>query len=162
MNELPAVNTSGAAYAPARRSPRHRDSAFRKQAFVLCGIPHFLLQKALFRMKSPIAENLGEQIRRARTSRKLTQPDLAARLGRDRARISELERDLLNTRIGRDRLALLLEICDALDLAPMLVPTERLKAVRDALAAPGGDARPGHASSTFDDVFVDLSDEDDA
>lgn len=112
-------------------------------------------------MKSPIAENLGAQIRHARTARKLTQPDLAARLGRDRARISELERDLLNARIGRDRLALLLEICDALDLAPMLVPVEKLAAVRAVLSASATVATPaGQASNAFDDVFVDLSDED--
>ncbi|WP_284218233.1 helix-turn-helix domain-containing protein, partial [Shinella yambaruensis] len=85
-------------------------------------------------MKSPIAEQLGAQLRRARKGRDLTQPALAARLGRDRARISELERDLLQARRGRDRLALLLEICDALDLAPVLVPAERLAAVQALLA----------------------------
>ena len=128
---------------------------------MLSGIPHLLLQKALFRMKSPIAENLGAQIRHARTARKLTQPDLAARLGRDRARISELERDLLNARIGRDRLALLLEICDALDLAPVLVPAEKLAAVRGLLAATSAPATPsGQTTNAFDDVFVDLSDEE--
>ncbi len=111
-------------------------------------------------MKSPIAEDLGAQIRHARTSRNLTQPELAARLGRDRARISELERDLLHARIGRDRLALLLEICDALDLAPVLVPTEKLAAVRDMLALrPASTTPTGPGSSAFDDVFVDLSDE---
>lgn len=110
-------------------------------------------------MKSSIAENLGTQIRHARTSRKLTQPDLAARLGRDRARISELERDLLHARIGRDRLALLMEICDALDLAPVLVPVEKLSAVRDMLApAAAGTTSSGPATTAFDDVFVDLSD----
>lgn len=110
-------------------------------------------------MKTPLAENLGAQLRRARTGRNLTQPALGARLGRDRARISELERDLLQGRLGRDRLALLLEICDALDLAPVLVPVEKLTAVRDLLvpAAPKQTpAAPGE--TTFDDVFVDLSD----
>ena len=112
-------------------------------------------------MKSPIAENLGAQIRQARTSRNLTQPALAARLGRDRARISELERDLLHARIGRDRLALLLEICDALDLAPVLVPVERLSAVQAMLApAKAVTTSAGPTSNAFDDVFVDLSDEE--
>ncbi|CAK7261533.1 MULTISPECIES: helix-turn-helix domain-containing protein [unclassified Shinella] len=110
-------------------------------------------------MKPPIAEQLGAQLRRARKGRDLTQPALAARLGRDRARISELERDLLQARRGRDRLALLLEICDALDLAPVLVPAERLAAVQALLAPAGageGAAAPG--GTAFDDVFVDLSD----
>lgn len=112
-------------------------------------------------MKTPIAENLGAQIRQARTGRSMTQPDLAARLGRDRARISELERDLLQGRIGRDRLALLLEICDALDLVPVLVPAAALSTVHDALHK--GEGTPVHAgpvSTAFDDVFVDLSDKD--
>jgi transcriptional regulator with XRE-family HTH domain len=110
-------------------------------------------------MKSSVAENLGAQLRRTRKSRDLTQPALAARLGRDRARISELERDLIQGRLGRDRLALLLEICDALDLSPVLVPAERLAAVQ-ALLAPAGPkedaARPG--GTAFDDVFIDLAD----
>lgn len=110
-------------------------------------------------MKSPIAERLGAQLRRARKERSLTQPALAARLGRDRARISELERDLLQARVGRDRLALLLEICDALDLAPILVPTERLAAVRDVLAPTRPEEGPASPDgNVFDDVFVDLSD----
>lgn len=114
-------------------------------------------------MKSPIAEQLGAQLRQARKGRSLTQPALAARLGRDRARISELERDLLQARVGRDRLALLLEICDALDLAPVLVPVGKLTAVQAVLAPDGtgeasiAPAAPG-ASTAFDDVFVDLSD----
>jgi transcriptional regulator with XRE-family HTH domain len=110
-------------------------------------------------MKSSVAENLGAQLRRTRKSRDLTQPALAARLGRDRARISELERDLIQGRLGRDRLALLLEICDALDLSPVLVPAERLAAVQ-ALLAPAGPkedaARPD--GTAFDDVFIDLAD----
>lgn len=111
-------------------------------------------------MKSSLLHDLGIQLKDARRGRKLTQPALAARLGRDRARISELERDLVNERLGRDRLALLLEICDALDLVPMLVPNAKAAAVRTIIAA--GQARPvAPASSTaFDDVFVDLSEDD--
>jgi transcriptional regulator with XRE-family HTH domain len=112
-------------------------------------------------MKTPIAENLGAQLRQARTGRSMTQPDLATRLGRDRARISELERDLLQGRIGRDRLALLLDICDALDLVPMLVPVEKLSAVQGALQQGEGRVLSSSPTSTaFDDVFVDLSGED--
>lgn len=113
-------------------------------------------------MKSTVLHDLGLQLRQARTRRKLTQPALAARLGRDRARISELERDLLNERPGRDRLTLLLEICDALDLQPMLVPKARAAEVR-ALLAPGPARLPSPqaVSTAFDDVFIDLSDDGD-
>jgi transcriptional regulator with XRE-family HTH domain len=111
-------------------------------------------------MRQAILRNLGLQIKEARAKRKLTQPALAARLGRDRARISELERDLLNERLGRDRLALLLEICDALDLAPMLVPMAMANDVRAILASAPRQPAPSQAPSTaFDDVFVDLSED---
>ncbi len=108
------------------------------------------MQMAIFRM-------LGERLRHERRARGLTQPDLAARLGRDRARISEIERDLLNNRLGRDRLTLFAEICDALDLAPVLVPRGRLGEIQ-ALLQPAAGPRPGDTvGSVFDDVFVDLS-----
>jgi len=114
-------------------------------------------------MKQSILRDLGLQLKEARARRKLTQPALAARLGRDRARISELERDLLNERLGRDRLALLLEICDALDLTPMLVPAARANDVRAILTpAPARPAPPQAPTTAFDDVFVDLSDDEDA
>ncbi|ANH07753.1 hypothetical protein shn_26880 (plasmid) [Shinella sp. HZN7] len=110
-------------------------------------------------MKSSVAEDLGAQLRRTRKGRDLTQPALAARLGRDRARISELERDLIQGRLGRDRLALLLEICDALDLAPVLVPAERLAAVQALLVPTGsGEGATSPGGTAFDDVFVDLAD----
>lgn len=114
-------------------------------------------------MKHSILRDLGLQLKEARAKRKLTQPALAARLGRDRARISELERDLLKERLGRDRLALLLEICDALDLTPMLVPTARTNEVRAMLATSHERALTQQPPSTaFDDVFVDLSDDEEA
>ncbi len=71
------------------------------------------------------AKGLGSQLRAARKARSMTQPDLAQRLGRDRARISELERDLINGRKSKDRLTLLLDCCDALGIMPLLVPKER-------------------------------------
>lgn len=113
-------------------------------------------------MTRDILRDLGIQLRAARAKRKLTQPALAARLGRDRARISEIERDLLNERIGRDRLALLLEICDALDLTPMLVPTAQADDVRAILASAPRRPHLPPASTAFDDVFVDLSDEEES
>lgn len=114
-------------------------------------------------MKRAILRDLGLQLKDARAKRKLTQPDLAERLGRDRARISELERDLLNERLGRDRLALLLEICDALDLTPVLVPSAKANDIRATLAsASTRSSLPQMPSTAFDDVFVDLSDDEDA
>jgi transcriptional regulator with XRE-family HTH domain len=114
-------------------------------------------------MKYDVLRGLGRQLKEARAKRKLTQPALAARLGRDRARISELERDLLNERLGRDRLALLLEICDALDLMPVLVPTAKMGDVRKVLAFVPAPPTSSHSPSTaFDDVFVDLSEDEDA
>jgi transcriptional regulator with XRE-family HTH domain len=114
-------------------------------------------------MKQAVLRDLGLQLKDARAKRKLTQPALATRLGRDRARISELERDLLNERLGRDRLALLLEICDALDLTPMLVPSTKANDVRAILAsAPTRPTSSQAPSTAFDDVFVDLSEDEDA
>jgi transcriptional regulator with XRE-family HTH domain len=86
----------------------------------------------------------------------LNQADLAARVGRAPARISELERDLLTSRLGKDRLTLLAEICDALDLVMVLRP-------RDQLTGPEFSERgstpraSGDQPSVFDEVFVDLS-----
>jgi len=114
-------------------------------------------------MRQAILRDLGLQLKEARKKRKLTQPELATRLGRDRARISELERDLLNDRLGRDRLTLLLEICDALDLTPMLVPAAKASDVRAVLASTAAQpASPQAPSTAFDDVFVDLSDDEEA
>lgn len=118
-------------------------------------------EKAVIRMRQAILRDLGLQLKEARAKRKLTQVALAARLGRDRARISELERDLLNERHGRDRLALLLEICDALHLTPMLVPAAKASEVRTILApTPARSTLPQAPSTAFDDVFVDLSDDE--
>jgi transcriptional regulator with XRE-family HTH domain len=105
---------------------------------------------------------LGEAIRSERRRRGLNQADLAARVGRAPARISELERDLQTSRLGKDRLTLLAEICDALDLVLILTPRDQVpqgvqgvQGVRPPAPIPSG-AQP----SVFDEVFVDLSDED--
>jgi len=113
-------------------------------------------------MPSTFFGMVGDQLKRARQRRKMTQPDLAGRVGRDRARISELERDLLNNRMGRDRLTLLAEICDALDLVPMLVTRAQATAMREAVAPSPVPPTTGRPRSTFDEVFVDLADPDEA
>lgn len=108
-----------------------------------------------------LLHTLGEQIKRARKSRQMTQAELAARVGRSMPRISELERDLESNRWGRDRLTLFAEVCDALDLVPLLVPRARvpeLQALVDQ-KRPAGSHRA--VPSSFDDLFVDLGDEED-
>jgi transcriptional regulator with XRE-family HTH domain len=109
---------------------------------------------------SEILSMIGKQLRQARRARALTQSGLAARLGRDRARISGFERELANNRMGRDRLTLLAEICGALGLVPVLVPRARAQEI-EALVAEGGiSAGRRAAPGAFDDLFVDLGDDD--
>lgn len=103
----------------------------------------------------PVFVSLGKQLRIARRRRAMSQHDLAYRVGRDKARISELERDLSANRMGRDRLTLLADLCDALDLVPLLVPKGRLVEAKRLLdpRPPGSAPR---VATVFDDVFVDL------
>jgi transcriptional regulator with XRE-family HTH domain len=106
---------------------------------------------------------MGEQLYASRKRRRMTQPDIARRLGRDQARISGLERDMLDGRLGRDRLTLFAEMCDALDLVPVLVPRAKARAILAELAAqPGIRSDPSSPRSTYDEVFVDLGGEEDA
>jgi transcriptional regulator with XRE-family HTH domain len=112
-------------------------------------------------MSTDLFQDVGRQLRQARQRRRLTQPALATRVGRNQARISELERDLLNARLGRDRLTLLLEICDALDLVPLLAPRARAAELRAALDMPPAPPAASGTGSTFDDVFIDLTAGDD-
>ncbi len=112
-------------------------------------------------MRSDPMPQLGAALRQRRRERGLTQPELAKRVDRSPPRISELETSLEQGRLGRDRLSLLVELCDALDLMPLLIPRERVQAVQRVLAggvAESGAPGPGRA---FDDVFVDLSGDDD-
>lgn len=110
---------------------------------------------------SNILEAIGEQLQQARRKRGLSQADLALRLGRDRARISEFERALAGNRMGRDRLTLFAEICDALDLVPVIVPRARASEIRTIVEGREGDgARRRSAPSAFDDLFVDLDDDE--
>jgi transcriptional regulator with XRE-family HTH domain len=109
-------------------------------------------------MRSNLLRPLGEVLRRTRRERGLTQLMLAARLGRSASRISELEKDLLTGRQGKDRLTLLVEICDALDLVPVLVSRER---AHDLTSSGRLESKsPGTPPTIFDEIFTDLSDED--
>lgn len=112
-------------------------------------------------MGSTIFSIIGEQLRALRAERSWSQPALAERLGRNRARISELERDLASNRLGRDRLTLFAEICDALDVVPVLVPRARAAEIRQLVGKSiMGDVRTVPVRSSFDELFVDLGDEE--
>ena len=112
-------------------------------------------------MEHDIFSQLGAQLRVCREARGWTQPDMATRVGRSPARISELENDLLKGRLGRDRLTLFAEICDALNLVPILVPRDRVTAVRDIANAKSRRVQsPETPGSAFDDLFVDLGESD--
>ncbi|KGD89185.1 MULTISPECIES: helix-turn-helix transcriptional regulator [Rhizobium/Agrobacterium group] len=112
-------------------------------------------------MPETIFNILGTQLRAARMRRGLSQPEIAARLGRNRARISELERDLASNRWGRDRLTLFAEICDALDLIPVLVPRSRIAEVRRLIEETSSEKRQSKQTpSAFDELFIDLGEED--
>ncbi len=112
-------------------------------------------------MRDEIFQRLGRTLKAARLRRGLTQPELASRLGRTTSRISELETDLARGRLGKDRLTLLAEICDALDLVPVLIPRDQVSTIEQQIGRT--DRKPGASvqGSVFDDVFVDLFDADD-
>ncbi|HEY1607373.1 MAG TPA: helix-turn-helix transcriptional regulator [Allosphingosinicella sp.] len=110
-------------------------------------------------MACTIFSMIGEQLRALRAERSWSQPALAARIGRDRARISELERDLAGNRWGRDRLTLFAEICDALDVVPVLVPKARAAEARQLVErTKSGSIHALPVRPIFDELFVDLGD----
>jgi len=108
---------------------------------------------------SIILQTIGSELQRARRARGLSQAELAMRVGRDRARISEFERELAGNRMGRDRLTLFAEICDALDLMPVIAPRTRAAELRSLIEGRGDDRLQSRTVPTaFDDLFVDLDD----
>jgi transcriptional regulator with XRE-family HTH domain len=114
-------------------------------------------------MLPTIFSTLGEQLRALRAERGWSQPALAKRVGRNRARISELERDLASDRLGRDRLTLFAEICDAFDVVPVLVPRARAAEVRQQIEnSATANMLTTPIRSVFDEVFVDLGNEEKA
>lgn len=105
--------------------------------------------------------SLGRQIRQERLKADMSQRDVASRVGRNAVRISEFERDLLQERWGRDRLTLLVEICDALALDIVLVPRARAAEIESLVRATPVPMAQGDVISAFDDLFVDLGDDED-
>lgn len=91
----------------------------------------------------------------------MSQRDLASRVGRNAVRISEFERDLLHERWGRDRLTLLVEICDALSLDIVLVPRARAAEIESLVRGTPYPLSQGDVTSAFDDLFVDLGNDED-
>lgn len=78
--------------------------------------------------------NFGEALRKARVRKKLSQRELAQRLGVTQATISHAE-------AGRDlRVATLVEIARALDLEPLLAPRSVVPAIV-AVLGEGGERR---------------------
>lgn len=114
-------------------------------------------------MPPTIFSALGEQLRALRAGRGWSQPALAKRVGRNRARISELERDLASDRLGRDRLTLFAEICDAFDVVPVLVPRAHAVEVRQQIEnSATANVLTTPIRPVFDEVFIDLGDEEKA
>jgi len=103
---------------------------------------------------------LGKQLLAARKNRRLSQPALAERVGRNRARISELERELANNRLGRARLTLFAEFCDSLDLVPMLVSKSRMESVRPLFDDIPFPSHSTEVPKAFDELFIDLDDDE--
>lgn len=110
-------------------------------------------------MEKSIFTVLGEQLLRLRQERDMSQSALAERLGRNRARVSELERDLVGSRWGRDRLTLFAEICDAMDVVPVIVPRAQADAVRRQIEGTKGTESRQPPTRPFDELFVDLSED---
>lgn len=104
--------------------------------------------------------SLGRQIRQERLKADMSQRDLASRVGRNAVRISEFERDLLQDRWGRDRLTLLVEICDALGLDIVLVPRARAAEIESFVRGTPSSMPQGDVTSAFDDLFVDLGEDE--
>ena len=116
---------------------------------------------AEFRMNLSTFARLGHQIRQERLKADMTQRELASRVGRNAVRISEFERDLLKDRWGRDRLTLLAEICDALGLDIVLVPHASARAIESLVRGSPSSMPQEDVTSAFDDLFVDLGNDED-
>ena len=91
-------------------------------------------------VRYPIARSLGSHLVEGRKAKGLSQREVARRVQRSPTRVAELEADLLKERSHRDRLALVIDLCDTLDLIPMLVPRSRAGEVDRLLGRGNADA----------------------
>jgi transcriptional regulator with XRE-family HTH domain len=103
--------------------------------------------------QSDIAQGLAAPLREARLNRKLTQAELARKLGLRQRQISDLERATIDS-----RLSTIQNVARALGLELMLIPRHLISAV-EALQRTGSDVsnRPLYALS--DDDAANLPDE---
>lgn len=106
--------------------------------------------------------NLSGQIRERLFEREMTQTVLATWVHRSPARISELLRSLDGDSRKQDRLSLLQDIAEVLQMQLVLAPREKLDAVMQAIG-PSRDATMSlepAPPSMFDELFIDLGAED--
>ena len=106
---------------------------------------------------------LSGQIRERLSDRDMTQTVLADWVHRSPARISELLRSLDDNARKQDRLSLLQDIAEVLQMNLVLVPREKSDAVMQAMG-PSLDATMSlepAPPSVFDELFIDLGAEDD-
>ena len=108
-----------------------------------------------------VTGQLSVQLRGAMRRSNRNQQKVASDLGKAPARISDLLRGLDTGKSVNDRLTLMVEMADLLGMVPVLVPKRQLEQVMTILGqAPPTPMTGGSAPSLFDDVFIDLSDDD--
>ena len=103
--------------------------------------------------QSDIAWGLADALREARLSRKLSQTDLARKLGLRQRQISDLERATIDS-----RLSTIHNVARALDLELMLIPRHLISAV-EALQRAGSDVGKQPLYTLTDDEAPDLPEE---
>lgn len=107
--------------------------------------------------------SLSDQIRKRLFDREMTQTALASCVHRSPARISELLRSLDDDVRKQDRLGLLQDLAEVLQMELVLVPRDKSDEVMQALG-PGRNATMSlepAAPSVFDELFINLGAEDD-
>jgi transcriptional regulator with XRE-family HTH domain len=91
--------------------------------------------------------HLGESLRQARVDKKLSQLELARKLGFTQATISHAEN-------GRDlKLGTLVEIARALDLEPLLVPRKLVPAINTIVGTEAANRRTAIIHDAGDDTL---------
>ena len=107
--------------------------------------------------------SLSRQIRERLFDREMTQTVLANQVHRSPARISELLRSLDKDVRKQDRLGLLQDIAEVLQMEIALVPRDRSDQVMQALGDSGDAAMSldPASRSIFDELFIDLGADDD-
>ena len=107
--------------------------------------------------------SLSRQIRERLFDREMTQTVLANQVHRSPARISELLRSLDKDVRKQDRLGLLQDIAEVLQMEIVLIPRDKSDQVMQALGDSGDAAMSldPASRSIFDELFIDLGADDD-